>query len=176
MKIEEYIKRHQNELNIHKADRDPLWNAINHSLVEKKARRMQFIRWAAASLLVFLVVGALVRHELVIQAQISSLSQINSELAEKEQLYKSQVQEKWSQFTSLEGGESPMETMLMDELKNLDTLYNNGLQEIKNTGYNERAIIILLETYEKRLRIIEQLIYEKQKHKNYENRNMQVEI
>lgn len=176
MKIEEYIKQHRSALDVHKTDSDQLWHSINSKMHEKKTKRIQMIRWVAASLLVFMVVGALIRHELVLQKQITSLSQINTELAEKEMDYKAQISEKWTQFTSLGGSESPMEQMLIDELKNLDTLYSSGLEEIKNAGYNERAVIILLETYEKRLRIIEQLIYEKQKQKNYENRNIQVEI
>jgi hypothetical protein len=61
-------------------------------------------------------------------------------------------------------------------LQELDTIYQKGLNDIKQKGYNERAVIILLETYEKRLRIIEKLIYEKQKQVNYENRDKKIEI
>ena len=56
------------------------------------------------------------------------------------------------------------------------------LDEIKTEGYNQRAVILLLETYEKRLRIIEQLIYEKQKQRkhqtklSFENQELPVEL
>jgi hypothetical protein len=112
----------------------------------------------------------------MMQQQITSLSQINQELAEREQQYKNQVEEKWTQFTSLPHFESPMEVLLIEELKQLDTLYQNGLKDIYKTGYNERAVILLLDTYEKRLRIIEKMIYEKQKQKNYENKIQKYDI
>jgi hypothetical protein len=176
MKIEQYIKDNKDELDVHEPDVSKMWGTVHHELQKKKEKRIQLIKWAAASLLVFFTIGALVRHEIVVQRQITSLSQINSDLANKEADYKNQIDSKWSQFTSIKTGESPIEPMLMNELKLLDTIYSKGLEEFKNTAYNERAVIILLETYEKRLRIIEQLIYEKQKQKNYENKNIQVEI
>ena len=126
--------------------------------------------------LVFLLVGTLVRHEIVVQKKITSLSQINKELAAKENKYHHQVNQKWVEYNEIEGNPSPIEPMLIDELKQLDIIYNDGLTDIKEKGYNERAVIILLDTYEKRLRIIEKLIYEKQKQINYESKDRKIEI
>ncbi|MBI9068345.1 MAG: hypothetical protein JEZ09_13710 [Salinivirgaceae bacterium] len=176
MKIEEYIHKNKKELDSQLPDREKLWNSIENSLLQKRVKRLQIIRWVAASVMVLLVVGSLIRHELIINDQLTSLSKINKELGKKELDYKNKIATKWTQFASIKAGESPIEPMLIDELKNLDTLYLKGLEEIENTGYNERAVVILLKTYEKRLRIIEQLIYEKQKQRNYENKNIQVEI
>lgn len=176
MKIEEFLNSKKAELDNHEPDINRMWANINNEMNHKEVRRMQFVKWIAASVLVLITVGALVRHELIMQEQITSLSQINEELAKREQDYSSQVSQKWTEYNQMEGNSSPMETMLIDELKQLDTLYQKGLDDIKNQGYNERAIIIMLETYEKRLRIIEKLIYEKEKHIRYENRDRKVDI
>lgn len=176
MKIEDYLRHHKDEMDVEKVDGKQLWYSIRQAMRENKVKRMQVLHRVAALVLVFLVVGSLLRHELVMQKQITSLSQINKDLAKKERAYKKQVDEKWLQFTRIHGGKSPMEPVLLNELKYLDTLYSEGLEEIITSGYNERTVIILLDTYEKRLHIIEHLINEKQKSKNYEYKSQQVKI
>jgi len=176
MKIEEYIQKNRDKLDVHEPDTNEIWKNIRHSIDEKKIRRIHAFRWIAASILVFLLVGTLIRHEIIVQKQITSLSQISNELAEQENEYHHQVNQKWVEYSEMEGNPSPIEPMLIEELEQLDTIYQKGLNDIKQKGYNERAVVILLETYEKRLRIIEKLIYEKQKQTNYENKNRKVEI
>ncbi len=163
MKIEEYIKNNRAGLDVHDADAEKIWGGIKHGIDKKKVRRIHAFRWIAASVLVFLLVGTLIRHEIIVDRQITSLSQISKELAEKEYNYTQQVNQKWVEYNKMKGNASPIEPVLINELQELDTIYQKGLNDIKQKGYNERAVIILLETYEKRLRIIEKLIYEKQK-------------
>lgn len=176
MNIEKYLKKKKNNLDIHIPDVENMWSDIQYKLNAKKVMRISIYRWIAASVLVFLLVGTLIRHEIIVQRQISTLSQINKELAEKESNYNYQVNQKWVEYTNMVGNVSVIEPILIDELRMLDTIYQNGIIDIKKTGYNERAVVILLDTYEKRLRIIEKLIYEKQKQTNYENKNRKVKI
>ncbi len=176
MKIENYIQKNRDKLNAHEPDINGIWKNIEHGLNSSKVRRMNTFRWIAASILVFLVVGALIRHEITVQKQITSLSQISKELAKQENEYHYKVNQKWTQYIEMNGNASPITPILIKELQELDTIYQKGLNDIKQKGYNERAVIILLETYEKRLRIIEKLIYEKQKQTNYENRNKKIKI
>ena len=176
MRIEEYISKNKENLDFKEPDTEGMWKDIKHQLNNRKERRIYIYRWVAASVLVFILVGALVRHEIVVQKQITSLSQINRELAKQETNYNHQIDKKWTEYNKMVGNSSPIEPILIDELKELDTIYSRGIDDIKEEGYNERAVVILLETYEKRLRIIEKLIYEKQKQTNYENKNRKVEI
>jgi len=176
MNIEEYIKRNKNQFDTHEPDISRIWQHVNQEMENRKNRRINYTRWIAASLLLFIMVGFLVRHEFIVQRQITSLSQINKALEKKENAYHHQVDQKWVEYNQMLGNPSPMEPLLIDQLKQLDTLYQKGLTDIKEKGYNERAVVIMLETYEKRLRIIEQLIYEKQKQVRYEDKNHQIEI
>ena len=95
MKIEEYIQKNRDKLDVHEPDASGMWNNIRHDMNKKKVRRMHAFRWIAASVLVFLLVGTLIRHEVVVQQQITSLSQINKELAEQENQYHHRVNQKW---------------------------------------------------------------------------------
>lgn len=176
MKIETYLKEKQDVLDVHQPNKDAMWEVIRQKQLQKKQKLTITIRWIAAMLVLSFVVGALVRHEMVVQEQITSLSQINTDLAQREKHYQQMVNEKWAQFTTMPGAESPIEPMLLEELKKLDTLYQKGFDELVKTGYNERAVILLLDTYEKRLHIIEQLIYEKRKQKSYENKHQEYDI
>ncbi|PKP11002.1 MAG: hypothetical protein CVU09_04265 [Bacteroidetes bacterium HGW-Bacteroidetes-4] len=176
MNIENYINQQKKSFDDQEPNTEYLWLGISRRMERKPLLRLHTLKSIAAVLVLFVAVGVFVRHELMMQKQITSLSQINQELAEREQQYKNQVEEKWAQFTSLPDYESPMEVLLIEELNQLDILYQNGLKDIYETGYNERAVFLLLDTYEKRLRIIEKLIYEKQKQKNYENKNQKYDL
>lgn len=176
MKIEEYIQKNKLAFDNKEPDLTSMWSQINLHKGNKKVKKLKIVKWMAASILLALAIGFLVRHELVLQQQITSLSQISRELAQKEDNLNALVNQKWSEYKQIEGNGSPIELMLMNELKQLDTLYQKGLNDIKIQGYNERAVIIMLETYEKRLRIIEKLIYEKEKQIRYESRKRQVDI
>lgn len=176
MKIEDYIQKHKNQLDQRQADKSRIWAGIAALQGKRKARRMRIYQWVAASVIILMVMGILVRHELVMQQQLNNLSQINKELAKKERVYQQKIDQKWIQLQSLPAHTSPVESILVDELKELDTLYQQGLKDIKNNPDNDRAIMILLETYEKRLRIIEKLIYERHKQIKYEKRNKNIEL
>jgi hypothetical protein len=176
MKIEEYFNKKHQLLDTQITDFESNWLTIRQKLQLKQIRRRQVWQRMAAAVFLVLLVGSWIRHERVVQQQITSLSQINQELAQREKEYNHQINDKWTEYSGIIGNSSSMEPMLLKELKQLDTLYRNGLYDIKKFGYNERAVIILLDTYEKRLRIIEQLIYEKQKSINYESKHRKIEI
>jgi predicted transcriptional regulator len=176
MKFEDYIQKHRNELDYRKADKDRIWQGIQAATHQRKTKRVRFYQWSAAAVIILLISGMFLRQEFVLQRQIENLSQINNSLAQKEQAYQVQINQKWQQFQSIQSSTSPIEGMLIDELKELDTLYQEGLKDIQKDKNNERAIMILLETYEKRLRIIEKLIYERHKQIKYEERNPKTQL
>lgn len=176
MKIEDYIKKNRSEMDYRKPDKDRIWQGIQAASHQRKTKRIRIYQWSAAAVIILLISGMFLRQEFVLQRQIENLSQINSSLAQKEQAYQVQVNQKWKQFQSIESNASPIEGMLIKELKELDTLYQEGLKDIQKDKNNERAIMILLQTYEKRLRIIEKLIYERHKQIKYEERNPKTQL
>ena len=173
---DDYLKENKNNTDLFQPDEERMWRGINQELNKPAfSYKKAFMRIAAVAL-VLLAIGSLVRHEVMMQDQLDSLAKINNELASKEYNYIQQVQNKWDEYNAIEAGESPVTQILLDELEFLDTIYVKGLNDIKNHGYNERAVVIMLDTYEKRLRIIERLINEKRKQEKYENKNEYIQI
>lgn len=173
---EDYLKAHKSETDLFEPDEERIWRGINKDLSKPAFLSSRFLLRIAAVLVVLLAIGSLVRHELMMQNQFDSLARINEELASKEQNYMQQVQHKWDEYNAIEAGESPVTQLLLNELEFLDTIYARGLNDIKSYGYNERAVVILLDTYEKRLRIIERLINEKRKQEKYENKKAYIQL
>ncbi len=174
MKIEDYLK--QQELDLHTPDINRLWQDMDATRKQQKRRSIRWVQLVAASVVILLFTGMLLRHEKQMQQQLTSLSQINEELAKKESDYNQQVAHKWVSYQNMPGAETDIAKDLLYELNLLDTIYNDGLQQIITNGYNERAASILLKTYEQRLRIIERLINEKQKSQRYETKEIELDI
>ena len=53
--------------------------------------------------------------------------------------------------------------ILINELNVLDTIYIDAISDLKKNGYMEQIVEIIFDTYEKRIRILEQIIMETQK-------------
>ena len=58
--------------------------------------------------------------------------------------------------------------MLFGELDELETIYLDAKNDLENNGYLEQIVEIVFDTYEKRIRILEQIIMESQKLEKYE--------
>ncbi|MBK3516545.1 hypothetical protein [Carboxylicivirga marina] len=173
---EEYFRKNRAEQDNYEPDVQRMWQNIDKGLKQPSIRWKRTLIKVAVFAGVMLSMGLLVRHELMMQAQIDSLASINEELAQKESSYIKLVNLKWDEFKSLPSEDVELDRLLLEELELLDTIYNRGLRDIKQHGYNERAVLIMLDTYEKRLRIIERLISEKRKTQRDENKSKQIRI
>ncbi|MCU4156663.1 hypothetical protein J1N10_11805 [Carboxylicivirga sp. A043] len=173
---EEYFEKKRAEQDVYEPEVQRMWHNIDKELKRPAIRWRSWLSKAAIAVGVIFAVGWFVRHEMMMQAQINSLAAINKELAQQETSYINQVNLKWDEFKSMPSVDIELDRMLLDELALLDTIYNNGLNDIKQHGYNERAVLIMLDTYEKRLRIIERLISEKRKTQKNENKSQQISI
>jgi hypothetical protein len=176
MKIsfEEYFEKNKGKLENGSPDLEYLWKKVD----EKKKREKPGFSWKniAAAILVFGTLGMLVRHEVFMTKQSYEQNELSDEFLAREVLYQQRVQQKWISYTQLPGQNNELVEILLTELQRLDTLYTEGLNDIKQNGVNERAIIILFDTYEKRIRILEQLIMAKQKQVNYESKKHKIQL
>ncbi|MCG8582721.1 MAG: hypothetical protein MI866_22550 [Bacteroidales bacterium] len=173
---EEYFEKNRAEQDVYEPDVQRMWQGIDKDLKQPSIRWKSWMTKAAIVAGLIFSVSLFVRHEMMMQAQIDSLAAINEELAQKESNYINQVNLKWDEFKSMPSTDMKFELMLLEELELLDTIYNKGLNDIKQHGYNERAVLIMLDTYEKRLRIIERLINEKRKKQRNENKSKHIRI
>jgi hypothetical protein len=173
---EEYFEKNRAEQDVYEPDEQRMWQNINEGLKQPSISWKSLLMKAAIVVGIIFSVSLFIRHEMMMQAQIDSLAAINEELAQKENSYINQVNLKWDEFKSMPSADVELDRMLLEELELLDTIYYKGLNDIKQHGYNERAILIMLDTYEKRLRIIERLISEKRKKQRDENKSKHIRI
>jgi len=173
---DDYFEKNRKDVDLFQADEDRIWNRVVAKNNKPKYAFQGLAKRMAVACAVLVVVLFVLRHELMMQKQLDSLAAINKELAEKEQGYIQQFNTKWDEFKSLPSDDVELNQRLTEELELLDAIYKNGLDDIKKHGYNERAIVIMLDTYEKRIRIIERLINEKRKKQNDENKSKHIRI
>ena len=173
---EDYLKENRAELDVFQPEEDRMWQKIDNRLKRSANAWRKYLLRVSVAAGILLFIGIITRHELMMREQIHNLSAINEELAEKERHYIDQVNLKWDELRSLPSTDAKLDLLLLDELELLDTIYNKGLNDIKQHGYNERAVLIMLDTYEKRLRIIERLINEKRKQQKDENKSKHIRI
>lgn len=171
---EKYFEKNRAEQDMYEPKTDRMWQNIDSRMKESTIQWRKVLTKVAVFAGVIISLITVVRHELMMQAQLDSLATINEELAQKENDYINQVNLKWNEFKSIPSEDVALDIMLLEELELLDTIYIKGLNDIKRHGYNERAVLIMLDTYEKRLRIIERLISEKRKKQRNEDKSKHI--
>ena len=175
-KWEDFFEEKKHDIDMFTPDKERIWRNVQNQLNTPRYSIGKLMLRVAVVLAIVFSVGILVRHELIMQQQLESLAVISDELAEKEQGYINKVNQKWTEYRALPGSDNVVNHILLDELQLLDTIYQDGLKDIEEHGYNERAVLIMLDTYEKRLRIIERLIKENRKHERDENKSKHINI
>ena len=57
---------------------------------------------------------------------------------------------------------------LLEEIRRLDTIYEETMKDLEELGYNEQVIQTIFDTYEKKIYLLELIILENNKLKNHE--------
>jgi hypothetical protein len=66
--------------------------------------------------------------------------------------------------------------MYFEELENLEDMYREYKADFQQLGKNERLIMAMMDYYEKKMRILDRMLMEIQKQKDYETRQEQIEL
>ncbi len=173
IKFDKYLKNKRDHLDVEDPDEMMLWEGIRKELISEKKTSGFNIWKVAAILLAFFTLSYIVYNEVSRDREIEfTLSQIHKSLGEKEKKYQNRVIEKMqsADIKELQGHhEGDIFPVLFNELVELDTIYQEAMQDLKQHGYMERTVNIIFDTYEKRIHILEQIIMESQKIERYEN-------
>jgi len=97
-----------------------------------------------------------------------TLSDIDQDLGAREQEYRKLVTNKEQEVSSFNNTDNMIITELFEEIQKLDTIYDATLKDLNELGYNEQAIQTIFDTYEKKIYLLELIILENNKIKNYE--------
>jgi len=180
IKIENYLRNKRDQLDVEEPDSAMLWEGIRKDiLLEKKSHQINLWKIAAIFLVIF-TLSYIVYNEVGKEKEREfTLSQINKSLGEREEEYKKMISLKMQDVNIQElttNSEYDILPILVNELNELDTIYAGAISDLKQHGYLEQIVDIIFDTYEKRMRILEQIIMETQKIEKYENREQQISI
>ena len=176
--IEKYLKDKRDQLDVEQPDDMMLWEGIRKGIQEeKRTPRFNYWRIAAIFLAIF-ILSYIVYNEISKEKEREfTLSQINESLGEREKEYQQMIMLKM-QAANIQDLSVNMENeilpVLFNELNELDTIYQDAMNDLKQHGYLEQIVNIIFDTYEKRMRILEQIIMESQKLEMYENDNQEI--
>lgn len=169
MKTDDYISKYRSDLDIEQPDEQLLWEGIRTEL-EQRRRFSKSLIWKVAAILILSVsVTYVFINEQTFSKKITSpLSDINSELGNREIEYINTINSKLSIIETSANKSNDLVTALLDELVLLDTIYQMALRDLNQNGYKEQVVNTIFDTYEKRIRVLERIILETQKQERYE--------
>lgn len=169
MKIEDYISKNRNRLDTDKAREELIWEGIRSEVQKKKA--LPYSRfWRVAAILVFILSGTYVLHkETNVFKKNTPLATYGKELGNIEQQYRQTVKVKLNEIENSGVASNEITTILFEELQLLDTIYSMALDDLETSGYEEKIVNTIFDTYERRISVLERIIMETQKTKTNEN-------
>ena len=178
--IEKYFKTKRGKLDVEEPDDALLWEGIRKEIItEKKTSRFNLWKVAAIFLAIFTISYIVYNEASKEKEREYTLSQINQSLGEREKAYQQMVLQKMQDANITELSKRPENDILpvlINELNELDTIYDEAIGDLKQNGYLEQIVEIIFDTYEKRIRILEQIIMETQKLEMYEKDIQEVSL
>lgn len=169
MKLDEYIRKNRDLLDVEKPDEDFLWTGISQSLNKKSKRKSYFILKIAASVLIILG-ASFFAYELISihNNQKLILAKIDPDLAKQEAQFQHQIKTYYQLLENADYDKSLLETSFKD-LEYIDTLINKYSADLNQFGPNPRLLNSLMDLYQKKIKLLDRMLNEIEKDKKYEN-------
>ena len=169
MNIEEYIRKNRNQLDVERADEDYLWTGISHSLKRRpKQKRFFTIKIAAAVILVVALSFITYQVTSLRSNQQLILANIDPNLAKQEAQFQNQIKTYYQVLQKTTYNEDLLTTSFRD-LEYIDTLINKYSNDLNQNGPNPKLINSLMDLYQKKIKLLDRMLNEIEKNKNYEN-------
>ncbi|NQU52036.1 MAG: hypothetical protein HQ522_05810 [Bacteroidetes bacterium] len=168
--LEKYLKENRLKLDADKPDNDAIWEGIRNGM-DKKQNVMPTLFWKVAAILIFIISGTYFNVNKTKQDKIVivTLADVSKELGNQETELKQLVNLKWEEIKPLLPKEKNDIQFLLDELNELDEVYNTYQQDLGNSGADEQIVTALLDYYQKKIRILNRILHEIQKQQDHEN-------
>lgn len=177
--FEEKIRSQRQLLDIDEPDDSLIWEGISRDLAKSKTLRSNYF-WKAAAILIFVTASSyFVYREFLSPRQNIyniTLSDIAPNYSVQISRFKAEIDERWTEFERVKPANTAQLGDFFSELEQLDEMYRQCQEDYQKVGSNERLIRAMLDNYEKRVRILDRMLNEIQKQKDYEERQKQTEI
>ncbi|HCC72035.1 MAG TPA: hypothetical protein DEQ09_12930 [Bacteroidales bacterium] len=176
--LEKYLKENRKKLDVETPDDKSIWESIrinikNDRSIDQQDRGkiiLMRLRNIAAIVLIALLAGYVISDivtDLTLNRRIT-LARIDGQLGAKEKEYIKLIRYKKQEIGSFEEIDNIIIKELLEEVDNLDTIYNTVMDDMNKNGYNEKMVNTIFDTYEKKIRILELIIMETNKPENNE--------
>ena len=130
----------------------------------KKSRSLKFL-WKAASVAIIIAFSGIVAYNYMgsngVQASKRgmSLSDVSPEYEEVETYLQSNVEDKLDEFVQLQCNKGDIDKAeILEELKDLDTMYVNLQKELLQNSTDERIINAMINCYQMKVEVLDQII------------------
>ncbi|OFX20963.1 MAG: hypothetical protein A2041_05560 [Bacteroidetes bacterium GWA2_31_9b] len=176
MKIEEYIRRNRDKLDIEKPDEEYLWAGISQSFIkQKKSKQFYIVRIAAIALILITITYAGYEFTTIRKNQQLILSKIDPVLAQQEEQFQEQINSYYKLLHQTNFDKNQLVTNY-SELQNIDDMIQQYSEDLKKHGPNPKILHSLMDLYQKKILVLDRMLNEIEKNKNYENDKSQTQI
>ena len=167
--LEKYLKENRTRLDVEEPDHDIIWEGISSGLrKEKQAFPKSFWKVAAVFIFAVSVTWFVATETTKNKVVVITLSDISEDLGKKEAELKQEVNLKWTKVEPQISTNNYQIRFLLEELKELDTIYQSYQADLGKTDDNERIIDALLDYYEKKIQILNRISLEIEKQNDHE--------
>ena len=174
--LEKFLQKQRGSMDVESPDDQVIWEGIRKGLQQADSRsdrkRMLIrIRNIAAALIIVVSVGYML-GDLIgerMSGRVVTLADIDRDLGAREKDYMALVSLKMEEVETYNHIDHVIIAELLEEIQKLDTIYEMTLKDLNELGDNEQVIQTIFDTYEKKIYLLELIILENNKIKNYEN-------
>ncbi len=176
MKIEEYIRKNRENLDTERADEDYLWTGISQSFVKARRSKRMIVLKIAASVLLFIGLSYTVFELYTIRNnQVLILKNIDPILAQQEVQYQKQINSYFNVLIKTNFDKTQLVTSY-SELDEIDDMIQHYYDDLKKHGPNPKILNSLMDLYQKKILVLDRMLNEIEKNKNYENNISKIKI
>ncbi len=171
--FEKYLESQHQHLDVEEPDDNLIWEGISNDL-NKKRNTKTGLFWKAAAIIIFLVSSTYILYNEFYLSEPDiyhiTLSEIEPAYAGKVANYRVDFENKLKLVDAMKPFDTKSLEAFFTELSTLDDMYKEYQEDYSNYGYNEQLLRAMLDYYEKRVRILDRMLMEIQKQKDYEKR------
>jgi len=166
--LEKILLEKRLKLDVEEPENDLIWEGIRTGLQKKNQLPEWF--WKVAAIFIFVVSATyfIANERSQKQVVVLTLADISKDLGTQEQTLKQQVSLKWEEVEKQLPDNNPEIQFLLQQLNDMDAIYNSYQKDLNRTLDNEPVIQAMLDYYEKKIRILNRLLMEIEKQKQVE--------
>ena len=179
-RLEDFVKQHRAQFDLHEPD-PSIWLKINPANQEIKqahrpesrseSRPMRWLRIAAAVAMIFAGSTAGIYFLTGEKADSQAYSDLYNEIRETEQYYSQMVADRFEELQPYLAGNPAANEMLSDDMNELDKVYAELKNDLKDNASNPEVIEAMILNYRVKLEILEDLLNQLKEKENQDEKD-----